>query len=90
MWPKNFIFKNRKYLQVLSSKICKVFIKNSRTIPETPLFTVINTFRHTLINGLDSICKPDMAMFNQSCVILLHLELVEIPKHYTILRMFLD
>ena len=61
---KNFIFKNRKYLQVLSPRNRKVLIKNSRTIPETPLFTVRNTFRHTLINGLDSICKLDMAMFN--------------------------
>ena len=84
---KILIFKNRKYLQVLSSKIRKVFIKNSRTIPETPLFTVRNAFRHTLINGLDSICKLDMAMLNQSSVILLPLELVEVPKHYTILKM---
>ena len=84
---KILIFKNRKYLQVLSSKICKVFIKNSRPFPETPLYTVRNAFRYTLINGLDSICKPDMAMFHQSSAILLHFELVEVPKHYTILKM---
>ena len=40
VWPKYFYFQKRKLLQVLSSKIRKVFIKNSRTIPETPLFTV--------------------------------------------------
>ena len=84
---KILIFKNRKYLQVLSSKIRKLFRKNSRTFPETPLYTVRNAFRYTLINGLDSICKPDMAMFHQSSAILLHFELVEVPKHYTILKM---
>ena len=59
-------------------------MENSRTIPESPLFTVKNTLRHTLINGIDSVCKPDMAIFNQSTVILSHLELVEFPKYYTI------
>ena len=65
-------------------------MENPRTIPESPLFTVRNTLRHTLINGLDSICKSDMAIFNQSFVVLLHLELDEVPKHYTIMIYHLD
>ena len=37
---KIFLFSKRKLYQVLSTKFRKVFVKNSRTVPETPYLTV--------------------------------------------------